>query len=65
MSINYKGKDKSIKDIFNINASIFDFGYDGRYLDISVAGGLSTDSFSIDLWQIINDIVNLFKEGEN
>ena len=51
--------------IILINASIFDFGYDGRYLDISVAGDLSTDSFSIDLWQIINDIVNLFKEGEN
>jgi len=64
MSVNYKLKDMKLKDLFKLDFSIFELGYDGRYLDFSIAGGLNNDSISIDIWQIIKDIESLFKKGE-
>ena len=64
MSVSYKLKDMKLKDLFKFDLSIFEIGIDSRYIDISIAGGLNFDSFSIDIFQAIEDIESLYKKGE-
>lgn len=60
LSIGGSYDSNSFKDIFSIDASIFEIGYDGKYIDLSYAMGLNNDHISVDFYAIYQDIMKIF-----